>query len=48
MKVDGEPLGEGYFNVRAGDLACIVTALEMLEPPMDLRRLTPEDGSRNR
>lgn len=43
MKVDGEPLGEGYFNVRAGDLACIVTALEMREPPADLRRLTPED-----
>lgn len=43
MKVDGKPLGEGYFNVRAGDLACIVTALEMREPPADLRRLTPED-----
>lgn len=43
MKVPGEPLGEGFFNVRAGDLACIVTALEMLEPPADLRRLTPEE-----
>ena len=43
MKVEGEPLGEGYFNVRAGDLACVVTALEMREPPADLRRLTPED-----
>ncbi len=43
MHVAGEPLGEGYFNVRAGDLACIVTALEMRAPPADLRRLTPED-----
>lgn len=43
MKVAGEPLGEGFHNVRAGDLACVVTALEMREPPADLRRLTPED-----
>lgn len=43
MHVVGEPLGEGYQNVRAGDLACVVTALEMRDPPAGLRRLTPED-----
>ncbi|MBA4353588.1 MAG: GNAT family N-acetyltransferase, partial [Novosphingobium sp.] len=43
MHVVGEPLGEGYHNVRSGDLACVVTALEMREPPAGLRRLTPED-----
>ena len=42
MRVEGEPLREGYHNVRAGDLACVVTALEMREPPADLRRLMPE------
>lgn len=42
MKVAGEPLGRGYHNVQPGDLACIVTALEMREPPAGLRRLTPE------
>ena len=42
MKVAGAPLGEGYHNVRAGDLACVVTALEMHEAPAGLRRLTPE------
>ena len=43
MDVVGEPLGEGYHNVRAGDLACVVTALEMRECPAGLRRLIPED-----
>lgn len=42
MDVAGEPVGEGYHNLRPGDLACIVTALEMREPPAGLRRLTPE------
>lgn len=42
MDVVGEPLGEGYHNVRAGDLACVVTALEMRDPPAGLRRLIPE------
>lgn len=42
MEVAGQPLGEGYHNVRAGDLACVVTALEMREAPASLRRLTPE------
>ncbi len=42
MDVAGVPLGEGYHNVRSGDLACIVTALEMRAPPEGLRRLTPE------
>lgn len=43
MDVVGKPLGQGYHNVRAGDLACVVTALEMREPPASLRRLTPEN-----
>ncbi len=42
MDVAGAPLEAGYHNVRPGDLACIVTALEMLAPPEGLRRLTPE------
>lgn len=42
MDVPGEAVGEGYHNLRPGDLACIVTALEMREPPAGLRRLTPE------
>lgn len=42
MDVPGAPLAEGYHNVRAGDLACVVTALEMRSPPEGLRRLTPE------
>lgn len=42
MEVAGEAVGEGYHNVRPGNLACIVTALEMCEPPAGLRRLTPE------
>ncbi|MDT0508629.1 GNAT family N-acetyltransferase [Novosphingobium sp. MMS21-SN21R] len=42
MEVAGEAVGEGYHNVRPGNLACIVTALEMREPPAGLRRLTPE------
>ena len=35
-------LSSGYHAVRPGDLACVVTALEMREPPAGLRRLTPE------
>ncbi|MBB4612373.1 acetyltransferase (GNAT) family protein [Novosphingobium taihuense] len=42
IEADGPPLGHGYHNVRAGDLACVVTALEMLAPPEGLRRLVPE------
>ncbi|WP_367123975.1 GNAT family N-acetyltransferase [Novosphingobium sp. 28-62-57] len=42
IEAHGPPLGHGYHNVAAGDLACVVTALEMLEPPAALRRLTPE------
>ncbi|MCW1381487.1 GNAT family N-acetyltransferase [Novosphingobium sp. KCTC 2891] len=37
-----EPLREGYHAVAPGDLACVVTALEMLAPPAALRRLAPE------
>jgi GNAT superfamily N-acetyltransferase len=36
------PLAEGYHAVRPGDLACVVTALEMLEAPAGLKRLVPE------
>lgn len=36
------PLLSGYHAVAPGDLACIVTALEMRAPPAGLRRLTPE------
>ncbi|OYW44700.1 MAG: GNAT family N-acetyltransferase, partial [Novosphingobium sp. 12-63-9] len=32
-------LEAGYHAVRMGDLACVVTALEMRTPPADLRRL---------
>lgn len=42
IEADGPPLGHGFHNVRAGDLACVVTALEMLAPPEGLRRLVPE------
>lgn len=37
-----EPLASGYHAVRPGDLACVVTALEMREKPAALRRLVPE------
>ena len=37
-----DPLAPGYHAVGAGDLACVVTALEMLAPPEGLRRLAPE------
>lgn len=37
-----QPLAAGYHAVGAGDLACVVTALEMRAPPEDLRRLMPE------
>lgn len=37
-----EPLAAGYHAVRPGDLACVVTALEMREKPAALRRLVPE------
>lgn len=37
-----EPLASGYHAVRPGDLACVVTALEMREKPPALRRLVPE------
>ncbi|MDF8332220.1 GNAT family N-acetyltransferase [Novosphingobium cyanobacteriorum] len=36
------PLAEGYHAVAPGDLACVVTALEMLAPPAGLKRLVPE------
>lgn len=42
MEVAGAPLGAGFHNVNAGDLACVVTALEMHEVPPSLRRLVPE------
>jgi GNAT superfamily N-acetyltransferase len=42
IEAAGPPLGHGYHNVAPGDLACVVTALEMLEPPAALRRLTLE------
>lgn len=42
IEAEGPPLGHGYHNVAPGDLACVVTALEMLEPPAALRRPTPE------
>lgn len=42
IEADGPPLIHGYHKVNAGDLACVVTALEMLAPPAALRRLTPE------
>jgi GNAT superfamily N-acetyltransferase len=42
MHVPGAPLAEGYHNVRPGDLACVVTALEMREAPAELKRLVPE------
>lgn len=37
-----QPLAPGYHAVRPGDLACVVTALEMREKPAALRRLVPE------
>ena len=37
-----EPLLHGYHAVAPGDIACVVAALEMLEPPAALRRLTTE------
>lgn len=37
-----QPLAEGYHAVAQGDLACVVTALDMREPPVGLRRLVPE------
>ncbi len=37
-----EPLASGYHAVSPGDLACVVTALEMREKPAALRRLVPE------
>jgi GNAT superfamily N-acetyltransferase len=43
VEVAGQPLREGYHNVNAGDLACVVTALEMLAAPASLRRLVPEN-----
>lgn len=42
MEGAGEPLTQGYHAVGAGDLACVVTALEMRDMPASLRRLTPE------
>lgn len=42
MQVTGAPLGEGFHAVRPGDLACVVTALEMREKPAFLRRPVPE------
>jgi len=35
-------LAAGYHAVQAGDLACVVTALEMRAPPENLRKLVPE------
>ncbi|BEV00447.1 GNAT family N-acetyltransferase [Novosphingobium olei] len=37
-----QPLASGYHAVAPGDLACVVTALEMRAPPEGLRRLVPE------
>lgn len=42
MDVDHAPLGEGFHAVRDGDLACVVTALEMCEKPAFLHRPVPE------
>lgn len=42
MTPDHPELVHGHHAVRSGDLACIVTALEMLAPPEGLRRLVPE------
>jgi GNAT superfamily N-acetyltransferase len=42
MTPDHPELAPGHHAVRAGELACIVTALEMLAPPEGLRRLVPE------
>lgn len=42
MTPDHRELAPGHHAVRTGDLACIVTALEMLAPPEGLRRLVPE------
>ncbi|MEO0033363.1 MAG: hypothetical protein RIS94_3121 [Pseudomonadota bacterium] len=43
MKPDhSSMLAAGYHPVQAGDIACVVTALEMREAPAGLRRLAPE------
>lgn len=43
MKPDHpHPLAAGYHAVGDGDLACVVTALEMRSPPAGLRRLAAE------
>jgi GNAT superfamily N-acetyltransferase len=42
IEAEGPELGHGFHNVAPGDLACVVTALEMLAPPEGLRRLGPE------
>lgn len=36
------PLGQGFHALAPGDLAAVVTALEMREPPASLKRLVPE------
>lgn len=38
----GATLARGFHPVAPGDLAAVVTALEMRAPPASLRRLTPE------
>lgn len=38
----GPSLAHGFHAVAAGDIACVVTCLEMRTPPAFLRRLTPE------
>ncbi|MGV3510419.1 MAG: GNAT family N-acetyltransferase [Novosphingobium sp.] len=42
IEAEGQALRHGFHNVAPGDLACVVTALEMLAPPEGLRRLVPE------
>jgi GNAT superfamily N-acetyltransferase len=36
------PLGQGFHALAPGDLAAVVTALEMRAPPPSLKRLVPE------
>lgn len=40
--IAGEALAHGFHEIGRGDLACVVTSLDMREPPAGLRRLVPE------
>ncbi|KHS45655.1 GCN5-like N-acetyltransferase [Novosphingobium subterraneum] len=42
IEAEGPALPRGFHNVAPGDLACVVTSLEMRQPPAGLRRLVPE------